>query len=56
MERMAAADPFDGEPNPLCYAVFFYGLDAIFGAGREETAAVPHKRADCCLIEPDKEK
>ena len=52
VERVAAADPLKGEPKALESAVFFNRLKGVVGAGGEKTAAVPHKRAENCLINP----
>ena len=55
MERMAAAEPFQAEPDTLRRPVDFNGLPHIFRTGRMEAAGGRKERRDQELISPEDE-
>src|SRR5258708_12234667 len=53
MERMAAADAPECEPEPAQQAVLFERLEGVLRATRIVAAARPQQRAQGALVEPD---
>jgi hypothetical protein len=52
---VALADPFNSQPNPFNYPLFFDRLDHIAGACRVKAAVLPEKRTDAGFVEADEE-
>lgn len=55
ISRMASTNSFESFPTSFNDSIFLNRLDCIMGASRFKTADITKKRADCILVNTNKE-